>query len=475
MEFSKKKQVNINIFNEEEEENLALNYQKKFLKAFINNNKGFGERMVDIVSLDFFDGLIKKILEYELVYFEKRKKIAKYDTLKDNIAFQEKGILKEQLTSLIDEIHTLEIEDIEEVEQNAYAFFKKKSVKNVIYKLVENWQNNQWDDMKTLLENALKAGEAKELGHNYYEEINKRLSKDFRNPIPCMDKLNEDMGGGLANGEFGVILAPPGGGKSMMLVVFAVTALLAGKKVVYYTMELDEKVIGQRFDASICDIELWNVFDFPEYIKEILEDIKIKTGGELIIREFEAGVATVNTISSHIMTLESQDNFIPDIVFVDYADLLKPTTEYKEKRHSIDNICTSLRGVAKRMQIPIWSAAQTNREGLDNEQVRVRNIGESLGIAGIADVIIGVGRPDSLKEINEAVIGILKNRNGKDGIYKPAIFDTNKVHIKIKDIDASQILVPGGKKQSSKNKQEEMEESMEEIFLFLNNSKTSEQ
>ncbi len=118
----------------------------------------------------------------------------------------------------------------------------------------------------------------------------------------------------------------------------------------------------------------------------------------------------------------------------------------------------------------------THNSGMGEEKVKSNTVGESIGIIAIADVVIGVGRTDEQKAANEALIGVLKNRNGKDGFYRPAIFDTGKVFIKIKDVDPQSIVVPGKNKkqdwkQNGKQKQQDEEMPLDEIYDIVNKNK----
>lgn len=85
----------------------------------------------------------------------------------------------------------------------------------------------------------------------------------------------------------------------------------------------------------------------------------------------------------------------------------------------------------------------THNSALNKESFGMDAIGESLGKAATADLVVGVARPDGAKANNEATIGILKNRNGADGFYFPAIFDTTKVFIEL--VDVQQGFVPKNK------------------------------
>jgi replicative DNA helicase len=362
-------------------------------------------------------------------------------------------------------LESVELTNTNHLKDSAYYFFKERSVKNCLFELVKDWKGHNYDSMKIKLENALKAGEPKETGHHYLRDIEKRLERDFRAPIPAMYGLDKYIGGGLAGGEMAIILAPPGGGKSMALVKIASTALLEGKKVIYYTLELSEKVVGQRFDACLNQIKMKDVWEYPDVVRENAQEIDNK-GGQLVIKEFATGQATTNTIVAHLRTLEANEGFVPDILFIDYADIMKPLTIFSEKRHSLTSIYEGIRGIAVELGIPIWTASQTNRSGMNKDKFGLDAIGEALGKAATADLVIGIGRPDEGKVANEATFGILKNRNGSDGFYLPAIFDTHKIFIEILPPEDA-VMMPGNQKSTNKKNEKKKDDDIVNINDIL--------
>jgi len=453
--------INSNAFNSflqegEGENELGTHYQNKLINVFCEDRGGFSEQIIDVLDGEYFDGYQKILINHAIQYYNDRGTIIRFDTLRDRVSFGEKGITKEHLIGLIDTIEAIEIEDKKEVQETSTEFFIKRHMREAILQAASDWKNNKWDAIQKNIEEALKAGQPKDTGHDYFKDVNKRLNKDFRLPIPFMDGLNELIGGGLSPGEIGVVIAPPGGGKSMQLVKGAATALLAGKKAVYYTLELSEEVVGQRFDACINDIKLKHVWEYPEYITEQLVSVA-ELGGGLKIKEFLEGGVTVNTIKAHLKTLEIE-GFIPDVIFVDYLGLMKPIGSYAEKRHALTDITEGLRNIANNYRIPVWTAHQTNRSAIQEEKITTAHIGESLGIIATVDLALGLGRPDEMKEEGQAMLGIIKNRLGQDGIYRLLIFNTSRVLIEFANENEDGDF-------NSKPKKNEPE--MEEIALFL--------
>ena len=400
---------NVEVFEE--------NYQSKFLKVFIEDRNNWAQQMMDIIFPEYFDGFHKILVDHEINYFKKYRIAADYDDLRQIINDREKDeITKQQLYGTIEKIRHLELEHVKKdaIKERAYSYFKSRKMKNTLIELALDWKKNTFDSMKSKLEDALKAGEAKESGHKYFQEIEKRLKKDFRNPIPILKGFDPFIGGGPAGGELVIFMAGPGVGKSMMLVRAACEALKMGKKVVYYTLELSKEVVGQRFDACLNGIHLKNVWDFKEYIKEKSDEL-YEMGANLIIEHYGDGEASINTLYSHLDFIKSNEGFVPDMVIVDYADNMKPLTSHKDLRHDIVGIYRNLRALGFEFGIPVISASQAGRLGAGKSELGLENLAEAYAKANIADIVLSVGRnPEQLRD-NKATLSILKNRNGSTG------------------------------------------------------------
>ena len=116
------------------------------------------------------------------------------------------------------------------------------------------------------------------------------------------------------------------------------------------------------------------------------------------------------------------------------ADLLKPTaTGFKsqELRHSLGNIYEELRAIGQTFDIPVWTASQTNRSGLNAEVITMEAISEAFSKCFVADFICSISRTIEDKTENKGRMFVAKNRNGIDGIVYPMEIDTAKVHMKV--------------------------------------------
>jgi replicative DNA helicase len=240
---------------------------------------------------------------------------------------------------------------------------------------------------------------------------------------PLIDEICQ---GGLGQKELGVVIAPTGAGKSMALVHLGTQALKEGKTVIHYTLELQDTVVGSRYDSCLTRIDLGDLITFKEKIYEEVQDIE----GRLIIKEYPTKSASTHTLKTHLERLRMKDVSI-DMIIVDYADLLRPVTAQREKRNELESIYEELRGLAQEYKCPIWTASQTNRSGLNAEVITMESISEAFNKCFVSDFIFSISRTIDDKHTNTGRVFIAKNRNGPDGIIYPLFMDTSTVSIKV--------------------------------------------
>ena len=289
-------------------------------------------------------------------------------------------------------------------------------------------QKSSFDQVAKLIQDAIKLGTSNDLGYDYMADFEKRFEHKARNPVSTGWQTLDDMTkGGLGKGELGVVIAPTGAGKSMVLVHLGAKAVEAGKNVVHYTLELADTVVANRYDSCITGYHLNEVKVFKEQIYDKLKDLP----GKLIVKEYPTRSASIQTIKNHLEKMKNQD-FIPDMIIVDYADLLKPEGSSKEeKRHQLESIYEELRGISQEIGCPLWTASQTNRSGLNAEVITMEAISEAFNKCFVADFIFSVSRTIEDKGTNGGRIFVAKNRNGPDGIIYPIFMDTSNVKIKV--------------------------------------------
>lgn len=253
---------------------------------------------------------------------------------------------------------------------------------------------------------------------------------------------------------------------SHYLVSMGAAALKQGYNVVHYTFELSETVVGTRYDSHLCHISATDVPDSRDLVME--EYAQMKDLGRLIIKEYPTGSASIMTLRNHIEKLLLK-GIKPDILIIDYADIMRSSRKYDSMRHELKLIYEELRALAVEFQVPIWTASQANREAANSEVVGLDNMSEAYGKAMVADFICSISRKPSEKLMGGARLHVAKNRAGRDGFVFPIKLDTSQSRIEVMDEIAEMSLedVNQGDSSSMKDllrkKWKEVQESKETV------------
>ena len=384
-------------------------------------DKSFLQQISDILSPKYFESdannwIVSTILEYQKEY----NASPTLEVMKVKLEKVEQDVLKDQVIAhLKDAWKYTESSDLEYIKDQAMDFCKNQEIKKAILGSVELLKQGDYDGIKATVDNALKAGADKDIGHDYMTDIEARYTEAVRfvQETPW-EVINELTDGGLGKGELGVMVAPAGIGKSWALMNVGAHLVKQGKTVVHYTLELNEAYVGLRYDSVITGIANQNLKHYQEDVKEMLSKLK----GELIIKHYPTKSVSVMGIRAHVEKCIMQDKK-PDVIIVDYADLLRGHGQ--EKRHELEGIYEDLRGMAGEYEIPVWTASQANRSALEEDVIDASKISESYGKVMVADFVLSLSRKVQDKLAGTGRWHIIKNRFGPDGITLPSKMNTS--------------------------------------------------
>ena len=287
---------------------------------------------------------------------------------------------------------------------------------------IDTADDDTWNEIQGQVTDACSVGSnSLDIGMQYFEHYQERLHKrllgDTAKPVPAgIQELDILLGGGLKPGQVGIWMGGTGVGKSIVLPHCGRRAVVEGLKVVHYTLELNEEDIGDRYDSAWSSVPINSLASKKHYpiVEKQISKLGKTWGNSLIIKFYPTRQATIGTIRAHLRQLHGL-GFIPGAVVVDYVDLIKPTTNYQDEYADLGAITADLRGIAGELSIPIWTATQTNRAGLNKEIVDLKDISDSLKKAQIADIVIGICMTPEERDMNKARLHIAKNRNGPTG------------------------------------------------------------
>tara|TARA_R100001509_G_scaffold18619_2_gene9285 strand:- start:7629 stop:8978 length:1350 start_codon:yes stop_codon:yes gene_type:complete len=413
----------------------GYNFQIKLI-ASLFTDRAYLQQISDILEPNMFESEANYfIVDTIKKYFQTYKSPPTMEVMKVQVEEIDNDVLKTTVVDhLKDSYKQLESDDLEFVKEKTLMFCKNQKLKKAIIRSVDLLKDNDFESIKTVIDESLKAGSDRDVGHEYLEEIDLRYEESVRNVVTTGWEVIDDLAdGGLGKGELGVMVAPAGIGKSWALVNIGANAVKAGLKVIHYTLELNEHYVGLRYDSVFTGIAAQDLKYNIDDVKKRLTNVE----GNLIVKYYPTKGASVNSISAHIEKCMVQ-GFKPDMVIVDYADLLRGSGKSRELRHELGNLYEDLRGIAGEHEIPVWTASQANRSALEEDVIGAEKIAESYAKIMTADFVISLSRKIEDKIAGTGRWHVIKNRFGPDGITLPSKMNASNGQIDIYESDSIQ-------------------------------------
>jgi replicative DNA helicase len=409
-------------------ESYGIGFQTKVISALLTD-KPFLQNVNDILTEEYFPNVAQKWIAGEILkYYNKYNCPPTMDVLKVEMKKVENEVLQLSIKEQLKEAYrSSDGSDLTYIKQEFANFCKNQQLKKALLSSVDLLKAGDYDSIRLLVDSALRSGQDKNIGHEYNKDTELRYREEDRNPIPTpWEKFNEYLQGGLGEGDFGLIFGNPGGGKSWSLVALGACAVQIGYNVIHYTLELGEGYVGRRYDSYFTNIPVNKI----TLNKDKVEAATSQLPGKLIIKEYPMGKASIHTIESHIKKCIDLD-FKPDLIIIDYVDLLSSKRRNGERKEEIDDIYTSTKGLARELKLPIWSVSQVNRSGAKDNIIEGDKAAGSYDKMMIADFAMSLSRQKKDKVNGTGRFHIMKNRYGTDGMTFNVAVDTSTGHIDI--------------------------------------------
>jgi replicative DNA helicase len=404
-------------------------FQSKVVSALITDNK-FLDTISEVTTSKFFENDANKWIVSEILsYHEEYRKPPTLDVFKSQLSKVDNEVLKktvvEQLRHVFTQVGNV---DLDYIKNEFTNFCINQNLKGVILQSVDLLKAGSYDRIKDLVDKAMKVGQESDLGMDYIEDYDSRTEELSRTTVPTRwQPINDLMDGGLGPGELGVVVAPSGVGKTWILTAIGAEAVRQGLSVVHYTMELSEHYVGARYDTVFTGIPSVDLKDKKDEVKSKIKNLP----GKLLIKYFPPKGVTVKKLQTHIEKMITLDNK-PDVIIVDYADLLLSHSNKSDSTYAEQGgVYIDLRGMSGELEIPIWTASQTNRSAIDSEVIEADKIADSYAKVMNADFIMSWSRKSKDKLNDTARAHIMKNRFGPDGITFPCKMNTNTGYIEV--------------------------------------------
>lgn len=308
----------------------------------------------------------------------------------------------------------------EYIREQLGIFIRVQNIKQALIETGQLTKEGRWEEILEMMTGAVNSGmELTDLGKDYFSRVEDRVQerntrtkrRRLTTGIPELDDLTN---GGIKNKQMGLIVGGTGRGKSVFLQWLARSAILTGKKVVYFTCELSEEDIEDRFDSMFAQVRPQMLMDYQQQVLTEVGKYRDTFGSSLFVKHYPADSATVGMLKAYVRQL-SHVGIVPDLIIIDYLDLLAPHRHYNSSHEELDAITKAVVGFASELDTAVWTATQLNRSGLVADTPDEASMAGYVGKQYAADMVVWMAQTKEEREDEIMRLWLSKNRNGLTG------------------------------------------------------------
>lgn len=333
------------------------------------------------------------------------------------------------------------VSDADYIEDTLFSYIASKTMRNVLSEQTENVDGGDFDEVLGALRKSRRelisheGGLVDEYGHVFSIKNLEEIYLE-RTAIKTGFTLVDNEIKGVVAKELTLVLGDTNVGKSIALAQMGSFMVKNMRKVLHVTLEMSAARTFARYLSmmSVDDpewgwITINDILNYDHVMTRKMHDyvalhLRPKYEGYLHIEELPTGKGSLEMISGLV------DLHRPDVLIVDYLDLLKPPKTRQDYRFELKDVTTQLRGMAVELNIPIITATQANRMAAGKRIVRKEMVAEDYEKIRIADTAFSIGQSKQDADRNQVVFYLMKARNADRETAQLYTLDKRKVYFK---------------------------------------------
>lgn len=296
------------------------------------------------------------------------------------------------------------MEEINNAEKEIFSIAQKQFTKN-------------YESIKDIVKNTM----------NLINELSQRSDSGVTG-VPTGFKKMDEMLGGFQNSDLIIIAARPSMGKTALgLSILLNVSVYHNMPAAFFSIEMSNTQIAIRLVSAQARIDQSKIRTgkiSQHERSEIVKGFGKISDSQMFIDD--SAMLSILELFAKCRRLKTEHDI--KLIIVDYLQLIKsPKAESREREIAI--ISSTLKQIAKELNIPVIALAQLNRSVESRKDFRpmLQDLRESGSIEQDADVVMFVNRPEryGVKELFDgtdsegmAEIIIAKQRNGPTGNIK---------------------------------------------------------
>jgi len=203
-----------------------------------------------------------------------------------------------------------------------------------------------------------------------------------------LNRLNSmTSAGGFKSPQLVIFMAAPKSFKTGTMLNVVMPYARQGKKIYYADLENGESAIKMRMLQYMAEMTSTELSDKKNatLIDQLVNRYQVR-GGDVYVKSYQAHVSTTADIEADLDYLAEEFGWIPDIIAIDYADLMKPNDpKITEKRFKIQAVYFDIKNMNVRRNTLTFSLSQVSRAAVDKKVINMQDFAEDFGKAANCD------------------------------------------------------------------------------------------
>lgn len=399
---------------------ITINEKEKLLIEYILSSKDLFIKVVGVLSPDYFEKPLDRVMKLTLDYFHKYHALPTLDIIKAETELELEGreLTKEEFDYTVDEV--------EEHCQN-------EAMRLAILDSIDDLEKKNFGAIQDKVRQALTVSVDKNLGISFFDDPATRLMMMQQNidsrsiGWQPLDHLLDHV----RRGEMVLFAGGSGSGKSVVLANVANNMAQQGLNVLVITLELAEDLVAKRIDSIVTGIEGKEIFDRIDDVASVLDSMK-GSYSDIFIKKMPAGV-DANQVRAYLMEFHLQYGIYPDVICLDYLDLMSPNNKSVQGRFDIDKaVSEEIRDVFVEYGIYGFSASQLNREAVGTAVKTQAHIAGGISKINTSDATLAIVRNEEEIDNGEIIFQPIKLRSAEMVTNPVKLYWDNKT-LKISD------------------------------------------
>lgn len=339
----------------------------------------------------------------------------------------------------------------EYVSSRTHTFVRQQTLKAALFEAGDRWDSADdrlVPDVEAILSRALKHKSSAlsvglRLGDPRALSFVEKPQEFVSLGMPVLDAA----GIGLVPKELLLLIAPKASGKTWFCVYCGKMSLLQRKKVLHVTLEYSEEKTIRRYHQALfavarsrdkfyrSELELddrgevtgftrkkvgpQNAFTDLGIRKILLNKMRrygTRLDNNLIVKEFATSTLTMDQLVGYLDYLEGAEDFVPDVLIVDYPKLMKLNARGDDLRIKLGQAVEELRGLAVLRNVAVVAPHQGTRSSIGARQVRSNMAGEDISVVQTADTVLALSRTRIEEEYGLARLSVEHVRDSAGGM-----------------------------------------------------------